>query len=233
MRAVRGVILLATAFVALGALLAVAGAWGVELLNKQPQRTIMIMTEAPGSPYSGWAVDVPGDWPAKPMSTSFIGQGGTIDPVPPGRVRGAERLRVRQGMYHGVASSPAGVAFLGDDPTYVVEWIETGWPMRTMGRRGDDDSTPAPRGGLAKVWRAGVSIGGGRALPLRPVWPGFLLVTLAGAAVAALPWLAWRGARAAVASIRAGRGGCPACGYDWGELGACPECGRARAAASA
>ena len=67
-----------------------------------------------------------------------------------------------------------------------------------------------------------------RALPLIPVWPGFILDVLAwGAAWLLASWLA----RSAGALVRDRRGRCPQCGYLRTGLpadSACPECGTAR-----
>ena len=63
-----------------------------------------------------------------------------------------------------------------------------------------------------------------RALPLRPVWPGFAINTLFYAAIL---WLIIPGPFVLRRLIRRRRGLCPACGYDLrhAEHEACPECG--------
>ncbi len=63
-----------------------------------------------------------------------------------------------------------------------------------------------------------------RALPLRPIWPGFAVNT---AFYAALLWLLIPGPFALRRFLRLKRGQCFACGYDLGhaEHAACPECG--------
>ncbi len=63
-----------------------------------------------------------------------------------------------------------------------------------------------------------------RAVPLRPIWPGFAGNTLFYAAIL---WLLIPGPFALRRLIRRRRGLCPACGYDLrhGEHEACPECG--------
>lgn len=62
-----------------------------------------------------------------------------------------------------------------------------------------------------------------RALPCRPVWPGFL----ANSSFYAGAWFLLLGGRRSVrACIRCRRGLCPACAYDLRATpGACPECG--------
>lgn len=63
-------------------------------------------------------------------------------------------------------------------------------------------------------------------LPLRPIWPGFVLnAALIAAAVFALwsalaLWARWRGEH------RLARGLCPYCVYPSRGLEVCPECGR-------
>ncbi|MFI4915897.1 MAG: hypothetical protein ACIAS6_05240 [Phycisphaerales bacterium JB060] len=63
------------------------------------------------------------------------------------------------------------------------------------------------------------------ALPLLPLWPGFLLNTLF---YALLLFIAWRGPGVVRRAVRRRRGRCVGCGYDRGGLdadAACPECG--------
>ena len=61
-----------------------------------------------------------------------------------------------------------------------------------------------------------------RALPLRPIWPGFAINT---AFYATLLWLLIPGPFALRRLIRHKRGQCPACGYPAGESAVCSECG--------
>ena len=66
-------------------------------------------------------------------------------------------------------------------------------------------------------------------LPLRPIWPGFLIDTVFYAAI----WFAlFFGFASAKRAIRRKRGRCPRCGYDLrGNLSAgCSECGWGRMA---
>jgi len=63
-----------------------------------------------------------------------------------------------------------------------------------------------------------------RALPLRPIWPGFVANTLF---YAAFLWLLIPGPFALRRFIRIKRGLCVACGYPKGESAVCSECGKA------
>jgi hypothetical protein len=63
-----------------------------------------------------------------------------------------------------------------------------------------------------------------RALPFRPIWPGFLANSAIYSAVALIPWIAlrfWRMRR------RVRKGWCPKCAYDlrFDLAAGCPECG--------
>ncbi len=62
-----------------------------------------------------------------------------------------------------------------------------------------------------------------RALPLRPIWPGFAINTVFYAGVL---WLLIPGPFAMRRFIRRRRGLCPACGYPAGESAVCSECGK-------
>ena len=61
-----------------------------------------------------------------------------------------------------------------------------------------------------------------RALPLRPIWPGFAVNTLFYAVVV---WLVIPGPFLLRRFIRRRRGLCPACAYTRGESAVCSECG--------
>jgi hypothetical protein len=61
-----------------------------------------------------------------------------------------------------------------------------------------------------------------RVLPLRPIWPGFVVNTLFYAAIL---WLLICGPFAVRRVIRIRRGLCPACAYPRGEAAVCSECG--------
>jgi len=63
---------------------------------------------------------------------------------------------------------------------------------------------------------------GGRFLPLRPLWPGFVVNTILYAVVL---WMALAGSVALRRWRRIGRKRCPACGYPRGTSPVCTECG--------
>ena len=62
-----------------------------------------------------------------------------------------------------------------------------------------------------------------KALPLRPIWPGFLFNTLFYAAIL---WPVIPGPLALRRLIRRRRGLCPKCAYPMGESAVCSECGK-------
>ena len=74
---------------------------------------------------------------------------------------------------------------------------------------------------LDSPWRLGTQ-SYPRAVPLLPVWPGFLINTIFYAAVLWLPF----GPFAMRRLIRLKRGLCPKCAYPMGESSVCTECGR-------
>jgi hypothetical protein len=119
-----------------------------------------------------------------------------------------------------------------------------GWPMRSMmsvneGVVGAESAVisaginiePAHgiKDGIVLMPRAGVvDFKGWRALPLRPMWPGFAVSTLFHAA---LLGALWYGPGAVRRRVRRARGACACCGYDLrGSVlsSACPECGARR-----
>ena len=122
---------------------------------------------------------------------------------------------------------------LGEPPAtdYEIRWAHAyGWPFLSAWR----DYVPFGDGYRMKLAH-GLELtflapdgGFPRAIPLRPVWPGFAVNTLFYAALLWLlipgPFVLWRFIRRL---IRQRRGLCPGCGYDLrhGEHEACPECG--------
>jgi len=63
-----------------------------------------------------------------------------------------------------------------------------------------------------------------RALPLRPLWPGFAINTVFYAGVL---WVLWATPFALRRMIRHRRGRCAQCGYPIGQSPVCTECGAA------
>ena len=109
---------------------------------------------------------------------------------------------------------------------------ERGWPLRCLA----SESVPRPAGGWRMSGRLqGISLkpwtakrrdfaSDQRVLPLRPMWPGFVLNTLIfGCAM----WMLMMMCVLIRSAIRRRRGRCGACGYDLrgSDDGLCPECG--------
>ncbi len=108
----------------------------------------------------------------------------------------------------------------------VIQYVATaGWPL-TCGsyEYNITGGVGSIEGGFELgVWTGPAGGFGPRALPLRPVWPGFTVNTLFYAGILWLLILAFTLRRL----IRRRRGLCLACGYDLrhAEHEACPECG--------
>ncbi len=113
-----------------------------------------------------------------------------------------------------------------------------GWPCRALhwerwyvqNQKSPRSSEDLPRD---TWWLSGIFLPTGNAyprlldvrrLPLRPIWPGFLVNTLFYAAVL---WLLICGPFALRRFVRVKHGLCPACAYPIGESGVCSECGGA------
>lgn len=133
----------------------------------------------------------------------------------------------------GAPRSPGGI-FPNPVPSrgQVASWIGSGWPLRALGYRSIKNSTGS--GGLSfpggMVIRqasnpTGTTSISAIVLPMRPVWPGFLIDTASFASF-------WLTIRVAVSGVRRGlrrrRGACVFCGYDRRSISSkqpCPECG--------
>ena len=101
-------------------------------------------------------------------------------------------------------------------------WSEYVWPPWLYG-----DGTIVVKGGLPLSSRHSVSqlyFGPPfpRALPLRPIWPGFALNTLF---YASLLWFLIPGPFVLRRFLRVRRGLCPKCAYPMGDSSVCTECG--------
>ena len=100
-----------------------------------------------------------------------------------------------------------------------------GWPLLALWcdyglRRGD---IIAVRGGIALVgFEAPLRYSEVRSLPLRPIWPGFVVNTIFYAAIL---WLLIPGSFVLRRFVRRRRGLCPACAYPMGDAAVCTECG--------
>ena len=112
-----------------------------------------------------------------------------------------------------------------------------GWPLRAMMWRADKKWDHSTRTTLPVTVEHGLDLShlGGwpeirKALPLKPIWPGFAINTIF---YASLLWLLALGPFTAHRIMRRKRGRCIECGYDLrGHSGgggeACPECGMPR-----
>jgi len=109
-----------------------------------------------------------------------------------------------------------------------------GWPMLSMQAHWNGSDTAHEH---VHRWRWGIALSGNvvksakriaygdlKVLPLRPMWPGFVVNTLFYAAIVWLIFLAPFQLRRA---SRTRRGRCSACGYPIGASPVCTECGAA------
>jgi hypothetical protein len=123
-----------------------------------------------------------------------------------------------------------------DPPMVLLSARASGWPCLCMSSRRTqkaDASQPEVHGALpvlaASSYTTFSTDPDRGALPLIPIWPGFL----ANTALYAIPWTLLLGFGPARRSLRRRRGLCPACAYDLRATppGApCPECGPIAAA---
>ena len=108
-------------------------------------------------------------------------------------------------------------------------WVHAlGWPARSLWSHwykldpGDTPPTYGSGGYILELepWEGFVP----RALPVRPIWPGFAINTLFYAAIVWMPFAPFVLRR----HIRRKRGRCLKCGYDLrgAEHEVCPECGQ-------
>ncbi len=115
----------------------------------------------------------------------------------------------------------------------------SGWPLVAMRTRYEEFPGPLRGQSIRQVTegilltptaeiRLGDMLYRTKALPLRPLWPGFAINT---AFYAVLLWVLWRSPFVVGRIIRRKRGHCIKCGYDLrGDFSAgCPECGWQRA----
>jgi len=103
--------------------------------------------------------------------------------------------------------------------------LEAGWPLRSLEAQARSDVSLEPRGRHAirlGWWREGAYLPSGRWVPVRPIWPGFIVNSLLYALLLA-PCVAAPGLVIARWRCRSGR--CPQCGAAMGVDLACDECG--------
>ena len=103
-----------------------------------------------------------------------------------------------------------------------------GWPMIGLWMRASSDSPMEQKTIPIRYWHA-ILIDPldlnqpSRALPLRPLWPGFAINTMFYGAIL---WLLFAAPGSVRRRIRARRGQCPACAYPVGSSDVCTECGK-------
>jgi hypothetical protein len=178
----------------------------------------VLRTDRAPRPVRVWRSQVPSHWPPPERGTSSSGA-----------------LLTGERRYF--TEPRSGAARYGPSPfsTYIVDYVESGWPFRSMGaeRWLDDTGASSPIGsGPSVLWTQGIADAnafnqtGGlieRRLPIRPLWVGFAANTLLwGAAFFALH----TSMTIARARMRRRRGKCVNCGYPMSAR-PCPECGTA------
>jgi len=112
------------------------------------------------------------------------------------------------------------------DTDYEVRWVHgLGWPVVSMWR-----DYGLVSGGTRYELLHGLGltflppdVSLPRAVPLHPIWPGFVINTIFYAAVV---WLLIPGPFVLRRFIRVKRGRCVKCGYPSGESAVCSECGK-------
>jgi hypothetical protein len=116
-----------------------------------------------------------------------------------------------------------------DDPSHKITFFveaASGWPllsMRACVELGEDMKSIEKTHGAFVVNGATSFVVDGRALPLRPLWPGFAINTILYAAIL---WLLFAAPGFVRRRRRGRRGQCPACAYPVGSSTVCTECGR-------
>ncbi len=214
-----------------GAIVNVAVAWGCAGFSTQPQRATTSAWRAPATRTDvAWQVDQYQRW-------------GVVRVVAfPQAPRHNRTLDVdAPGIYPAWSGLPEG---LYDDwspngPVWMI--VEgAGWPCFALRSTWHSDwlGAPVSNAGWSHAWglppgsvvRGGMTYGTPRALPLRPIWPGFAINTVFYAVILygvfALPAALRRKRRLA-------RGQCPKCAYPVGTSDKCTECGATIARATA
>lgn len=201
-----------------GTLSTLSVAWVCEILSHFSRPLAWHVTDSEAEAI-GWLWPMTSAWPEPNFVTLHAGIGSeqlTVrreEPVPPARMTP---------NMHPVWSP------------YSTSRERSGFPMLAFETRSIRPQPPEElaqlRGGFLSVWRwrfdngHWVTIGNSDVyeLPLRPIWPGFLINTLLFTALwaAALPL-----PRLLRNSIRRANGLCICCRYPVSELERCPECG--------
>lgn len=124
----------------------------------------------------------------------------------------------------------------GLGPQRTIIHIRVGWPMSAMAWYDYSDTVQKDAPPLARAWWMGIDLGrpmpatppGSKTwrvtprLPIRPLWPGFAVNSLA---LAAIFFMLLTGAHAIRRSRRRRQSRCEHCGYQLASLTTCPECG--------
>ncbi|MBM4112130.1 MAG: hydrogenase maturation nickel metallochaperone HypA [Phycisphaerae bacterium] len=196
------------AWLATGAVLTVAVAWGCALWSS-PAASEVVFVEEDGA----WLRGVPADWPVSP---SFV-------------KRQSARGFIQEFQHHPVGDG----YFVRHFDQYA--WL-AGWPMLALTGAANkvNDSAGgvfAAPGTLELVAAIEISFDpwmdrGNRVIPLLPIPIGFVVDTLFWGAIVAGATLLLRAFKR---RCRIARGRCPGCGYELVGALRCPECGDQRA----
>jgi hypothetical protein len=149
------------------------------------------------------------------------------------RIGGAERLVALGDPYWHATTGLVYVEFeLSQAPVLVVQ-TRAGWPLPAVKSSQSlmRSATMTQRAVYDRQWMLPVRLRNDfehRALPLKPLWPGFAINTLLYAAVA---WLLLFAPFALRRAARRRRNLCERCGYPRGVSDICSECGAALCAA--
>jgi hypothetical protein len=208
----RHVLRTALVLLVLGVSLNVGLAWAALLLN--PRDADVKVSFATMRSMRPWPQTVPHDWPA-PQRTVTV------------QTRWSDHIEIAAGE----GGHPPFPNQVGGTWTCVhfAEVLEAGVPLRSL--RGIEWQGPAgPPRNRGTLWAVPLGGAGGLyppLLPLKPVWPGFLINTLLYTALAASLW----SAPGLIRRARRHRAGhCLTCGYARAGLpddAPCPECGSA------